>query len=271
MKSSTYERIPHRENHITIKPFEDYNKSHLHWHEMIEILYYHDDRTVVDCNMDEISVKKGDIIFVNMNELHKATKKGLPATYHCIQLRTDFFSNFIGGKYVVFENVIRDERCTRELDRVIEYYESDSIDKEVSMKKHMYAFLEILCRDYVRNVFDRDKYARNLRIYDKFNDIVIYINDHYDEDLTVSDIAERFYVSESYLSSIFKNNSGKSVMKYVNEVRIERAKTYLERTNMSIGQIANCVGFGDINYFSRKFRTIVGMTPSEYKRAKEQV
>lgn len=71
MKPSTYERIPHREDHITIKTFEDYNSASLHWHEIIEILYYHDDRTYVDCNLEEIHTKNGDIIFVNMNELHK--------------------------------------------------------------------------------------------------------------------------------------------------------------------------------------------------------
>lgn len=269
MKPSAYERIPHRENHITIKPFVDYNKSHLHWHEMIEILYYQDDRTVVNCNLDEISVQKGDIIFVNMNELHKATKKGFPATYHCIHLRTDFFSNLIGGKYVVFKNHIRDKRCADLLDKVIECYESDDFNKEIYMKKYMYGFFEIICSDHVQDVFDRTQYMKNFKVYDKFNDIVIYINDHYDEDITVTDIAERFFVSESYLSRFFKEKSGKSVMKYVNDVRIERAKTYLLRTSMSVGEIANCVGFDDINYFSRKFRLTSGMTPSEYRKKKK--
>ncbi len=271
MRSFTYEKIPHRENHITVKFFEDYNLSHLHWHEMIEILYYHDDRTMVSCNLDEIDVKKDDIIFVNMNELHKATKKGFPSTFHCIQLRTDFFSNLIGGNYVVFKNFIRDKRCAEFLDKVIECYESDAFDKEIHMKKYMYEFFEIICQEHIQDVFDKTQYMKNFKVYDKFNDIVIYINDHYDEDITVSNIAEKFFISESYLSSLFKKNSGKSVMKYVNEVRIERAKTHLHRSSMNIGEIANYVGFGDINYFSRKFRSIVGMTPSEYKKSKKNL
>lgn len=271
MKPSTYERIPHREDHITIKTFENYNSASLHWHEIIEILYYHDDHTYVDCNLEEIHIKNGDIIFVNMNELHKATKRGFPSTYHCIHLRTDFFSNLIGGKYVVFKNLIRDKRCADLLDKVIKCYESDDFNKEIYMKKHMYEFFEIICKDHVQEVFDRTQYMKNFKVYDKFNDIVIYINDHYDEEITVGMIAEKFFVSESYLSSFFKEKSGKSMMKYVNEVRIERAKTYLLRTNMSIGEIADSVGFGDINYFSRKFRLLVGMTPSEYRKRKNSL
>ena len=66
---------------------------------------------------------------------------------------------------------------------------------------------------------------------------------------------------------MFKKKSGKSVIEYINEVRINRAKSFLEKEDTSIGSIALLVGFGDINYFSRKFKALVGMTPTEYKKS----
>ena len=65
---------------------------------------------------------------------------------------------------------------------------------------------------------------------------------------------------------IFKARANRSVIEYVNEIRISHAKSLLEKESLAIGEIACRVGFNDINYFSRRFKAVTGMTPSEYKR-----
>ena len=112
----------------------------------------------------------------------------------------------------------------------------------------------------------RKKYLKELKRQNTTNEIIEYINDNYTEDLTVSMLADHFFMSESYFAHIFKKSTGKSVIEYVNELRISHACAFLELEESSISDIAVRVGFNDINYFSRKFKSIMGITPTEYKR-----
>ena len=85
------------------------------------------------------------------------------------------------------------------------------------------------------------------------------------EDLTIAELASHFNMSVSYFAHFFKQYAQKSVIEYINELRILRAKTFLEKEEASISEIAIRVGFSDINYFSRKFKSISGITPTEYR------
>lgn len=268
-KNTTYEKIPHNDFPIRVRQFQNYSSNYIHWHEQIEILYYQDNNAFVTYNLEEYKASCGDIVFVNGNELHMATSPEKPSTYYCFQLRTDFFSNFISGKYVVFENVIQDKDCSLCLDKVIRCFSGSDLDREIRAKLYMYEFLDILSKKYIKSISPEDEYKKNFKIYDRFNEIVIYINAHYDEPLTVPSLADRFFMSTSYFASMFRQNSGLSVMKYVNNLRIKHAKAYLDRDSMSISQVASAVGFDDFNYFSRKFKQLTGYTPSEYKKLKE--
>ena len=67
----------------------------------------------------------------------------------------------------------------------------------------------------------------------------------------------------------FRNHrvATKILFEYVNELRIQKAKLFLEKEDTAISAIALQVGFSDINYFSRKFKAITGKTPTEYKKS----
>lgn len=266
--NTTYEKIPHNDFPIRVHRFTDYSSNHIHWHEQIEILYYKDSRAVVTYNLDEHKAEPYDIVFVNGNELHMATSPQNPATYYCFQLRGDFFSNFIGEKYVVFQNVIKDKECGNLLDKVVKCYFSGGFDKEIKAKKYMYEFLDILSQKYVKNQVPQEEYKKQFKVYDKFNEIIIYLNEHYDERLNVEALADRFFMSKSYFAAFFRQKAGMSVMKYINNLRIKHAKAYLDRDSMSVSQVAAAVGFDDFNYFSRKFKQLTGITPSGYQKNK---
>ena len=96
--------------------------------------------------------------------------------------------------------------------------------------------------------------------------VIRYIGEHYYENISIDFLASKFYVSASYFSHIFKKFAQKSLVEYLNEVRISHAKVLLERDNMSIGEISAKVGYSDINYFSRRFKKEVGITATEYRK-----
>lgn len=98
---------------------------------------------------------------------------------------------------------------------------------------------------------------------------IAIVKEESDRPLYASEAARRVNMSRSYFSQCFKDIAGKPFNEYVRTIRIEKAKAYLRHTNQSIQWIAERTGYADEKYFSRLFREVTGMLPSEY-RAKRQ-
>lgn len=100
----------------------------------------------------------------------------------------------------------------------------------------------------------------------KVSEIVEYINHHYDKSLTLSHIAGEFYLSTYYLSRIFKQVTGFTLIEYRNMVRIKEAQKLLRETDWKIIRIAGQVGFDNIAHFGRVFHSLSNCSPGEYRK-----
>lgn len=264
---NTYENLPMPQMPIGVKQFQNHRSKRVgHWHEEIELLYFTEGSAIISCNLREYKVQKGDIVVVNGKELHSGNLANLTSTYYCIHVNTAFFDNRIGNEYVIFDTLIRDADCSALLDEVIRRSQERGFANEIEIKRLMYSFFSRLSQTAVRAVLAESDYQREFKKLDTFNRIVEYVEKHYGEEMNVSLLADRFYMSTSYFAHFFKQKAKKSVIQYINEVRIAHAKSFLEREEMSVGEIADRCGFGDFNYFSRKFKAIEGMSPTAYKR-----
>jgi two-component system response regulator YesN len=94
-----------------------------------------------------------------------------------------------------------------------------------------------------------------------------YVLDHIDQHLTIQRLAETLFIHRSYLSEIFKRQTGVKLNDYLHIVKLERAKKLLVEGRLLNYQIAGLLGFKDVMYFSRIFKKYTGMMPSEYKVA----
>jgi two-component system response regulator YesN len=92
-----------------------------------------------------------------------------------------------------------------------------------------------------------------------------YIMNHYTEDLTLTGVADSVFVSEFYLSHLFRKEMNTTFSDYVSRVRIEKAKDLLRDTSARIGEIAEKAGFNDTNYFAKIFKRNSGVSPREYQ------
>lgn len=92
-----------------------------------------------------------------------------------------------------------------------------------------------------------------------------YIHDNCENDLTANEIAGKFYLNTSYLSSMFKARTGINMGKYIEDVRMEKAKAYIANKNWSITEVARRSGYGDSGYFTRVFKKYTGRTPKQYR------
>lgn len=92
-----------------------------------------------------------------------------------------------------------------------------------------------------------------------------YIEKYYQQTISVSDIAGSVGTSTSYLSRIFKESTGETIIRTINQKRIEKAKAYLKETDLKVYEVADILGFENVTYFSRFFKKHTGVSPKEYK------
>ena len=117
----------------------------------------------------------------------------------------------------------------------------------------------------------KDRYFQELKKNEKKNFEVMekvehYVMEHISEDFKREDIANALYFNPSYLSHIFKAETGISLNKFINQLRIKEAKRLFDTTNLSVGTVAMDTGYYNFSYFSKQFKEIYHMTPSEYKK-----
>lgn len=96
---------------------------------------------------------------------------------------------------------------------------------------------------------------------------IAFMNQQYDRDIRIKDIADAVFVHEGYLHRIFKKSKGCTVLAYLTALRMERAKLLLSRTNIPVADICEHVGINSSPYFSCLFKKHTGRTPSEFRRA----
>ena len=92
-----------------------------------------------------------------------------------------------------------------------------------------------------------------------------YIDNHLEEDLSVTKLAEQFYLSVAYFSKLFKKTEGIGCNYYIMRQRMERAKVLLGRRSQKVLEVAEQVGYRDVNYFSLTFKKYTGVSPAEYR------
>lgn len=106
----------------------------------------------------------------------------------------------------------------------------------------------------------------NRKNYDTARKIADYIELHYAEPISGENIEREFYLTFDYANRIFHKIMGCTIIKYRNIVRIQHAKARMRATNMSFKEIALEAGIENTHYFSRIFKKIEGLSPSEYKK-----
>lgn len=87
----------------------------------------------------------------------------------------------------------------------------------------------------------------------------------YNQALSLDTLAERVFLSPNYLSTIFKENTGKTLVEYITEVRMKNACRMLSETNVKVHEIARCVGYESPSYFGSVFLKRTGLTPNQYR------
>ncbi|MDD2709032.1 MAG: AraC family transcriptional regulator [Verrucomicrobiae bacterium] len=136
---------------------------------------------------------------------------------------------------------------------------------ELSVKARMLDILSIYLKNTSRQIRSQKTPSKGWRNIEK---AIRFIHMHHKESLPLLKISREAGLSLNYFCNLFKARTGTSIHRYINGVRIREAKRLIEESRLNFSQIADAVGFPTIHLFSRIFKKIEGMTPTEYASAK---
>jgi two-component system, response regulator YesN len=101
----------------------------------------------------------------------------------------------------------------------------------------------------------------------EFNKLLKYIQEHFQEQLFLRELAKIHYLSENYCCYLFKKHTGSTFSDYVNKLRVEKSRELLRNLDLAIDEIAEQVGYNDYFYFNKVFKKYHGTTPSKYRKS----
>lgn len=250
-----------------------------HWHPEIEITYVQKGTMCYKVNHMVYHLKEGDIVFNNSGALHSGTMENqedcayIPVTFDP-RLIYGFFQSTINSKYV--DPVIQDSMlpaiCIDQSEpwhkpfreyllRIIDLDEKKPDFYELDITICLQSMWRLLLEHIT---YEPQASRENSLEYDRIKKILSYIEENYQNKITLNDIAGHIHLCESECTRLFKRHMNTTLFAFLQEYRIERSLEFLQ-DDQPVSAVADKAGFSDPNYYSKVFAKIKGCSPREYR------
>ena len=248
-----------------------------HWHEEAELTLITSGKCIYKIDLVEYEVEEGDILFVPPLFLHSITlgnnKKVSSETYV-------FHRKFLGGNstdicstrylapimnqefsmpYVIKPNHPAYVSLRKIFNQINTTYDESIIGYELALKSLFLQTIFLLLQ-YSKKV----AVPETEKVSDKIKNVLDYIELHYSETITVSQLAKLCYFSDYHFMRFFKKHMNMTCVEYINNLRLEKAVELFEKGNSSIMEVSLSVGFHNLSYFHRAFKKKYRMTPLSF-------
>ncbi len=253
-------------------------------HDFWEFLYV--DKGTVDVMAGSIphTLNKGDIIFHQPNEFHSVTANGKVApnlvviSFECYSPAMDFFRERIlklGTRERELLGLLIKEAKNAFLDSFGDPFSVGLNRKEPKevpfgseqcIQMYLQQFLILLVRNGLSDTAAPFLPTTNRMRSDEeiFRQVITYLEKHLDSHLTIPQICHDNHISRSLLLKLFRQNTQTGVIDYFCHLKIDAARQMIREGGFNFTQISDTLGYSSIHYFSRQFKLITGMTPTEY-------
>lgn len=270
MLSSDYEIFHYSNN--------DLGKVSLHHHDFYECYLFISGDVTYLIEGKTFCLEPGDIVLINSKELHQAIINSKDVVYERIVLWLNrSFLKELSTKEtnlsLCFESLNRNNvlRADFEVKQNIRLL----LNKLISLESYKGIGRELLYKAYItellvhiNNIAFNDKVRLDVDIKKSnlIDGIIEYINNHIEEDITVDEISECFYLSKFHLSREFKKHTGSTLHRYIVQKKLIEAKELILKETPITSVYKQC-GFGDYSNFFRAFKNEYGVTPKQFYEA----
>lgn len=240
-----------------------------HWHDRIELHLVKTGSLLLRCNDIDVSVNSGELSIVSPTVLHSGRSGN--EGYECYVIMfevSDLYNGTVSAKQYIEPIINGDVRFRYKTDiPEIVSLASDIVEMNLNRDDHhpfetigcLYRLLGLLCQhciDYISPIH---------RHFEKFDNVISYINTNFTKNISVADISRHFGYDQSYFCRKFKKTTGITLTKYIRTQRLEYARQLLEKSEQSVRHIAISCGFSDAAYFTNCFKDMYGISPLKYR------
>ncbi|OPX45757.1 bifunctional transcriptional activator/DNA repair enzyme AdaA [Ruminiclostridium hungatei] len=259
-----------------------FSMSERHYHDKYELYYLRAGERFYFVKDKVFHIRKGCLVLIKEGQLHKTTDAEKPDHERVlIYFRKSFIETvnkstlsileLLDSKsYFVAELSIKEQRTAENV--FVEMFQ-EAEGKADYYKICLQGLLLRLLANIGRytGLTDADNFLSSSPKHEKISEVVRYINEHYLEELTIPLLAESFYISPYYLSRIFKETTGFTLLEYINLARVKAAEELLINTGLKVIEIAEKSGFGSVSQFNRVFKQVTGYSPLNCRKASKNI
>ncbi len=267
----TYERHTYKDPsfpfifHLdTMSPYQSSFLSH--WHENIEILCVIEGSITVRSDANIVTAYEDDIVFINSNNVHHIQTGELKSKYFCLIIDSKFCEeNGLNTEEIIFQRLITDQYVKEKYLIITEEFRMQKALYKEAIKSFAMEMLIYLYREYTlsETMLSNKSTTEKIVIIKKS---IRYIQDNYNKNISVTDIAADSGVSKYYFCHLFKEYTGITTVKYINVLRCEKAKQLLQSGKYRVEEAAYLCGFENLSYFSKTYKKYMGCLPSTSKK-----
>ncbi len=260
------------EQPYTIQKRDFPHDSHIHWHSRMEVIYLLEGDCQVEMGQDLYCGKPGDMFIVHSGILHDIH----PNPEHCVMYICTFdplILTFLNEKPRILQEYITAEelRAKGMVKKLEEILEEILLEHQQGLKGHQILIQSGIIRLYsllVRNfessapVLRRDPAKAEL-----FQKALVYIAEHYSENISLQNLAGILNYSTAYVSVLFTTYTGMNFKVYLDSFRVNKSMKMLQDNTATIAEVATRCGYENIRTFNNTFKRITGMSPSDFKQS----
>lgn len=260
----------------------DFTRVPLHWHDEMEFVYIKKGHGLVSVDFVSYEVKEGDIVIICPGQLHTIEQwKDDAMEYENIIFQMEILSsrqpdlcweNYlspISRRQVKLPVLLtKDMDCYLKasacLDQIDEIRQTFPRAFELLIKGKLLELFFLLCSEETEGSDGAGDMQRK-RSLEKTRQILKYVEQHYSEKITISQIALACGFSQSHFMKFFKATMGMPFTAYLNDYRLTMASRLLLASEDSVLTVAGDTGFDNLSYFNRVFKKKFGMTPGRFR------
>lgn len=238
-----------------------------HWHTYYEVILFENGKGKHIINNRFYDVVAGDIAIMRLTDFHEFH---VEKSVDCLDVEIPpgvLSKNIINMLTVIDEDIIvnlnkEDFRKAKEFCLMIGALNDKTDPFYEHYKMHIASVLVLFILEKMEKDVSKKCSENNIRL----KEIITYITENLCTDLSISGIAEKFFVSKEYLCSFFKKNTGVTIFSYIRTARLNRAVELLTTTDKKIIEICEMSGFNAMSTFLRDFKKEYGVSPSEMRQ-----